>query len=171
MPIMNNYDEDEERVDRLGNGFLDEFGGEIPTAYGLACELPAGHDKPLSSIDRLWYDCFDHRDRDWIFIVNGSDECQEIDSLGLLLEAGAVFVVCDTSLLAKLSPHRITWFVDADSGERLTRTDESDKANIAYWSDELLRVLHARLTNLGDAEDPPPLDAILAGDAGGETED
>jgi len=118
--------------------------GDVPVAYGFTCELPAAHDEPLHELDRLWYDHFDAGDRNWMFILNGDDDVREIESLGLLLEAGAVFIICENTLLGKVTPLKLTWFFDPDTGDRL-----KNEVDVRYWDDLVIKTLHARLTEMG----------------------
>lgn len=149
-----------QRKKREGDEILQAL-GDVPVAYGFTCELPAAHDEPLHELDRLWYDHFDARDRNWMFILNGDDDVREIESLGLLLEAGAGFVICDNTLLAKVTPLGVSWFFDPDTGDSLTADVDGDQ-EVRYWDDQVIEVLHDRLTEKG--KDLPPLQEIVSKD-------
>lgn len=142
-----------ERLRQDGDQLLSHL-GNIPVAYGFVCELPAAHGEPLSELDRLWYDHFQVGGRTWMFILNGDDEVREIESLNLLLEAGAAFLVCENSLLGKVTPLGVTWFYDPDTGDPL------DAEEIRYWDDQVIEVLHGRLTEKG--KDLPDLQEIVS---------
>jgi len=142
------------RKKREGDAILEAL-GDVPVAYGFTCELPAVHDEPLHELDRLWYDHFDAGDRNWMFILNGADDVREIESLGLLLDAGAAFIVCENALLGKVTPLGVTWFFDPDTGDHL-----EDEADVRYWDDLVIETLHGRLTEMG--KELPDLQEIVS---------
>lgn len=149
-----------------GAALLEQL-GEVPVAYGLGCTLPAAHDEPLEELERIWYDLFETGDREWLVILNGESEGREIGSIGMTLEAGAAFVVCDGTKLAHLTPLHVSWFFDPDSGDRLegdvdVDEDEADGEAIREWEDTLLEALHTRLTEKG--KELPPLSEIVRED-------
>lgn len=143
-----------QRKKRDGDEILEAL-GDVPVAYGFGCELPAVHGEPLHELDGLWHDHFDARDRNWLVILNGDDEFREIESLGLLLEAGAGLIVCDDTVLSMVTPLGVTWFFDPDTGDPL-----EDEDDIRYWDDQLIETLHARLTEKG--KDLPDVDEIIS---------
>lgn len=147
-----------QRKKREGDQILEAL-GDVPVAYGFTCELPAAHGEPLHDLDRLWYDHFEVGGRTWCFILNGDDDIREIESIELLLEAGAAFVICDNSLLAKLTPPGVDWFFDPDTGDSLTADVDGDN-DVRYWDDHLIETLHARLTEKG--KDLPDLQEIVS---------
>lgn len=146
--------EEAEAIKEGGERILEQL-GHVPIAYGLTCELPAAHGEPLSELDRVWMDRFEAADRDWIVVLNGDFEHRRVDALGLVLEAGAAYVVCDETRLGKLTPFGGQWHFDPDTGEPLT--DEKDRA---YFEDLLIEAVHARLTEKG--KDLPDLQEIVS---------
>ena len=155
--------EEAERKKAEGEQMLEQL-GDIPVNYAFACELPAAHGEPLEDLDRVWYDRWSHDHRDWMVVLNGEDSHREIDALGEVLEAGAAYVVVDSTRLVKLTPVNGRWYFDADTGDRLTADNQSD---VSYWDDALTKALHHRLVTKG--KDLPPLEEMFEkDDAGGE---
>jgi len=154
--------EEAERKRQQGEQMLEQL-GDIPVNYAFACELPAAHGEPIEDLDKVWYDRFEHDHRDWMVILNGDDRNREIDALGEVLEAGAAYIVCDSTRLVKLTPVHGRWYFDADTGDRLTGENESD---VSYWDEALTAALHHRLVTKG--KDLPPLEDMFDGEPGGE---
>lgn len=154
--------EEAERKKAEGEQILEQL-GDIPVNYAFACELPAAHGEPLSDLDRLWYDRFEHDHRRWMVILNGDDRHRVIEALGETLEAGAAYVIVDDTRLVKLTPVDGRWYFDADTGDPLTAENQKD---VSYWDRELTKALHARLVTKG--KDLPPLEELFEMDSGGE---
>lgn len=136
-----------------GDQLLEQL-GDVPVAYGFACELPAVDGEPLSELDQLWHDRFEHADRDWLFILNGNADHREIESLDTALEGGTAFVVCDETPLARVTPLGVKWYFDPDTGQEVAGEKE-----VRYWDDQLIEALHSRLTEKG--KELPPLQEIV----------
>lgn len=147
-----------QRKKEEGEQILEQL-GDVPVVYAFACDLPAAHGEPLSELDRLWYDRWEHDHRDWMVILNGEERPRQIESLGQTLEGGAAYVVVDSTRLVKLTPVDAHWYFDADTGDRLTADNQSD---VTYWDEALTAALHHRLTTKG--KDLPPLEEIFGGE-------
>lgn len=137
-----------------GEQLLEQI-GDVPVAYGFACELPAAHGEPLRELQRIWYDRFEAVDRDWMVILNGEDTAVVLESLGLPVPAGAAVVVCDDTCLGTITPLGVKWVSDPDTGD-----DLAGETDVRYWDDQLLEALHTRLTEKG--KDLPDLSDIVS---------
>lgn len=150
----------QQRAD-AGQSVIDDLGG-VPVSYALACELPGAHGEPLSELERIWYDRFEEEGHDWVVILNGYDHVRRIKSLDFPLEGGAALVVCDSTLLCRLTPLGLLAYADPETGDPINH-DVDDGETLATWRWELLWALHARLTAKG--KDLPPLHDIVSKNA------
>ncbi|UTF56003.1 hypothetical protein [Natronosalvus rutilus] len=143
-----------------GEAIIDQLGG-VPVTYALACELPGAHGEPLSSLERIWYDRFEEEGHDWVVILNGYDHVRQITSVDTALEGGAALIVCDNTVLCKLTPIGLLPFGDPETGETMVAGEDGEA--VVNWRWELLWALHARLTEKG--KDLPPLHEIMSKNA------
>lgn len=144
-----------QRTTEEGRELLDAL-GDVPITYGFACELPAAQDEPLSELDTIWHDRFEAVDRDWLVVLNGRDRHDTIDLAGVTydLPGGAAVVICDDTVLARVTPVDVTWHLDPDTGEPV-----QEGRDVYYWDDQLLEALHTRLTENG--KDLPSIEEIV----------
>lgn len=137
-----------------GEQLLEQI-GDVPVAYGFACDLPAAHGEPLREIERIWYDRFEAVDRDWVVILNGEDSSVVIGSLELPVPGGAAVIVCDDTCLGTITPLGVKWVADPDTGDDLEK-----ETDIRYWDDQMIEALYIRLTEKG--KDLPDLSEIVS---------
>ena len=137
-----------------GEAILEQL-GDVPVAYGFACELPAVHGEPLHELDRVWYDRFEAVDREWFIVLNGMETGALIQSLGLNVPGGAAVIVCDETRLGTVTPLGVTWLTDPDTGDPL-----EDEGDVRYWDDQVIEALHTRLTEKG--KELPDLQKIVS---------
>lgn len=149
-----------QRREAEGRQILEQLGG-VALTYAFGCQLPEtvdGH--PISELERLWYDQFDHAHREWLIVLNGYADGRPIKSVGMTLEGGAGLVVCDNKVLAKLTPLGEQWYADPDTGERFQQG--RDEEEVSYFRTQILEAMYWRLTTTG--KDLPPLEEIRDGE-------
>jgi len=148
----------EEAQQKLADGrrIFEQLGG-VALSFALACQLPETvDDLPIHELERIWWDQFEARHREWLIVLNGHDQPRPIKKLGgLTLDGGASVIVCDNKVLALLTPLGEQWFYDPDTEARMEQDD------VSYWRTELLEALYTRLTETG--KDLPPLEEIRDG--------